>query len=293
MKSMRSYLKLLRLTQWSKNGFVLMPLIFGGHLPYFEEVVRVIGMLLAFCFASSATYIFNDYMDMDHDRIHPLKRNRPLAAGEVSLGEAFILAGVLLTVAVASLVAVRAPLPCYFYLAAYVLLQLLYSVKLKNVVMVDVLTISIGFLLRVLGGGSVISVPVSSWLILCTFSIALFLTLGKRRHEVVTLNQDASGHRPVLENYNVGLLDQLLQIVSTSTLIFYCLYSVRGNPAVGIQAEKMMFTIPLVTYGIFRYLYVIYGKAGGGSPTTLLLTDRPLLACVVIWLAACIAIIHY
>lgn len=293
MKSVRSYIKLLRLTQWSKNGFVLMPLIFGGHLPYFEEAVRVMGMLLAFCFASSATYVFNDYMDMDHDRIHPLKKNRPLAAGEVSPGEAFILAGMLMIVAVASLVAVRAPLSCYFYLAAYVLLQVLYSVKLKNVVMVDVLTISIGFSLRVLGGGSVISVPVSSWLILCTFSIALFLALGKRRHEVITLNQDASGHRPVLENYNVGLLDQLLQIVSTSTLIFYCLYSVRGNPAVGIQAEKMMFTIPLVTYGIFRYLYLIYGKAGGGSPTTLLLTDRPLLACVVIWLGACIAIIHY
>ncbi len=287
-----SYLKLMRVTQWTKNGFVLMPLIFGGHLFYLGDVVKVLGMLLAFCLTSSVSYIINDYMDMDLDRVHPLKRFRPLAAGAVSPKGAFTLGGLLMLGALASLSAVGASLACYFFLAAYLVLQILYSVKLKNIVIVDFLTISIGFLLRVLSGGAVIDVPISSWLILCTFSIALFLAVGKRRHEVVMLTEDASNHRPVLANYNVGLLNQVLQVVATSTFIFYCLYSVRGNPAVGIQGEKMMFTIPLVAYGIFRYLYLIYGKEDAGAPSTLLLTDRPILICVVLWMIACIAIIH-
>ncbi len=292
MQHFMSYLKLMRVTQWTKNGFVLMPLIFGGHLFYFGDVVKVLGMLLAFCLTSSVSYIINDYMDMDLDRVHPLKRFRPLAAGAVSPKGAFTLGGLLMLGALASLSAVGASLACYFFLAAYLVLQILYSVKLKNIVIVDFLTISIGFLLRVLSGGAVIDVPISSWLILCTFSIALFLAVGKRRHEVVMLTEDASNHRPVLANYNVGLLNQVLQVVATSTFIFYCLYSVRGNPAVGIQGEKMMFTIPLVAYGIFRYLYLIYGKEDAGAPSTLLLTDRPILICVVLWMIACIAIIH-
>ena len=137
-----------------------------------------------------------------------------------------------------------------------------------------------------------VSLYVSSWLILCTFSVAILLALGKRRHEVVVLNSDAAGHRPVLVNYSVSLLDQLLQVVTTSTFIFYCLYSVKGNPETGVHAEWMMFTIPLVTYGIFRYMYLIYHKEEGGSPTALLLTDPPLLICSILWLAACIAIIY-
>jgi len=168
-------------------------------------------------------------------------------------------------------------------------LQVLYSIQLKNIVMVDVLTLSMGFLLRVLAGGRIIDVSVSSWLILCTFSVAIFLALGKRRHEVVMLAGNAIGHRPVLEKYSIGLLDQLVQVVTTSTLIFYCLYSVIGAEA---QSEMMMFTIPLVTYGIFRYLYLIYGKEEGGSPTALLLTDPPLLGCVALWVMACIGIIY-
>jgi 4-hydroxybenzoate polyprenyltransferase len=290
MRSLKQYLKLMRPTQWIKNGFVLMPIVFVGHLFHFEELVKVAVMLLTFCLASSATYILNDYMDMEQDKLHPLKRNRPLASGEVSPKGAFVLTGALIILALAFLMAVRAPLPCYLFVAAYLALQVLYSVQLKNVVMVDVLAISMGFLLRVLAGGWIINVSVSSWLILCRFSVAIFLALGKRRHEVVMLSGNAIGHRPVLEKYSIGLLDQLVQIVTTSTLIFYCLYSVIG---VGVQSEKMMFTIPLVTYGIFRYLYLIYGKEEGGSPTALLLADRPLLACVALWGAACVGIMYF
>jgi hypothetical protein len=155
-----------------------------------------------------------------------------------------------------------------------------------------VLTISAGFLLRVLGGAVVLSVAVSSWLILCTFSVAIFLALGKRRHEVLILADDACCHRPVLQDYNVALLDQLVQVSTTSTFIFYCLYSVLGTPVHGVEPEKLAWTIPFVTYGIFRYLFLIYHKENGGSPTELLLTDAPLLCCVIIWLATCAAIIY-
>ena len=172
-------------------------------------------------------------------------------------------------------------------------MHFLYSVKLKDIVIVDVLTIAAGFLLRVLAGAVVIDVGVSSWLILCTFSVAIFLALGKRRHEVMILSGDATNHRPVLENYSVAFLDQLLQVATTSTFLFYCLYSVLPHPSTGTESEKMMFTIPFVTYGIFRYLYLIYHKEDGGSPTAMLLTDPPLLLCAILWMIACVAVIYW
>jgi len=270
-----------------------MPLVFSGKLFVQQEFTSVTAMCLAFCLTSSAAYILNDYMDMEQDKAHPLKRSRPLASGQISPGSALILTIALLAAAGLLASMIRSPLHAYAYLAGYIVLQVLYSLALKHLVIIDVLTISTGFLLRVLGGAAAMGSPVSSWLILCTFSVAIFLALGKRRHEVVMLNEDATCHRPVLENYNVALLDQLLQVVATSTFIFYCLYSVRGNPATGIEAEKMMFTIPLVTYGMFRYMYLIYRREDGGSPTALLLTDFPLLLCTILWLIGCIGIIYH
>jgi len=292
MTALKPVFILMRPTQWIKNGFVFMPLVFSARLIFVEDVVRSVVMALAFCLASSATYILNDYADMEQDRVHPLKRNRPLARGDVAPSTALFVMVALLAVAFGILAFMGAPWLCHVILAAYLALQVGYSYALKNVVIVDVLAISTGFLLRVMGGAAAIGVGVSSWLILCTFSLAILLALGKRRHEVVILNDDAVNHRPVLENYNVSLLDQLLQVVTTSTFIFYCLYSVTGNPAAGLTAEKMMFTIPLVTYGIFRYMYLIYHKEDGGSPTTMLLTDPPLMVCAILWLAACTAIIY-
>ncbi len=288
----RALIKLMRPTQWVKNGFVVMPLVFSGHLWVFRDELSVAALVLAFCLASSATYIFNDYVDREQDRAHPVKRTRPLASGEVPAGAAFVLMSVLLTgaVAVTGLV-VGKPLTLVLILS-YLGLQVLYCFVLKNVVILDVLSIATGFLLRVLAGASAIGVGVSSWLVLCTFSLATLISLGKRRHEVVILNDDATNHRPVLENYNVSFLDQLLQVSTTSTFIFYCLYSVRGNPALGIESEKMMFTIPLVTYGIFRYMYLVYHQGRGGSPTRLLISDPPLLLCTTVWLVACVAIIY-
>ncbi|MEW6348649.1 MAG: decaprenyl-phosphate phosphoribosyltransferase [Thermodesulfobacteriota bacterium] len=293
MKSILALIRLMRPTQWVKNGFVVMPLIFSGHLQVYEDVVRALGVMAAFCLASSATYIFNDYVDREQDRAHPVKRRRPLASGETSAWAALLLMSALLVAALAVVVFLVGRTESIVLLLSYLGLQVLYSFLLKNIVILDVLSIATGFLLRVLAGASAISVGVSSWLILCTFSLATLLALGKRRHEVVILNNDATNHRPVLENYNVAFLDQLLQISTTSTFIFYCLYSVRGNPDVGIASEKMMLTIPLVTYGIFRYLYLVYHKGDGGSPTNLLLNDAPLLVCTIIWLVACVGIIYF
>lgn len=293
MNSVGSLVKLMRPGQWIKNGFVLMPLVFSGRLFFPYESIKTFGVFICFCLAASATYIINDYMDMDQDRIHPLKRNRPLASGAVSPMIALTFAGSLILLTLLTSAFFHLPVFTIGVLVSYVILHCLYSWKLKNLVIIDVLVISTGFLLRVLAGSSALSVGVSSWLVLCTFSVAIFLALGKRRHEVMFLNGEAVSHRPVLESYSVGFLDQLLQVVTTSTFIFYCLYSVKASPGTDIQSEKMMLTIPFVTYGIFRYLYLIYHKENGGSPTALLLTDPPLLTCVTLWLAACIYVIYW
>lgn len=292
MNLVGSLIKLARPGQWIKNGFVLMPLVFSGRLFCPDDTIKTLGVFMSFCLAASATYIINDYMDMDRDRIHPLKRSRPLASGAVSPVIGLTLAANLILLMFLTTLLFHLPLFTLGVMISYILLHCLYSWRLKNWVIIDVLIISAGFLLRVLAGTSALSVGVSSWLVLCTFSVAIFLALGKRRHEVVFLNGEAISHRPVLESYSVGFLDQLLQIVTTSTFIFYCLYSVKAGPGTDIQSEKMMFTIPFVTYGIFRYLYLIYHKEDGGSPTTLLLTDPPLLICVTLWLISCVIIIY-
>ncbi len=257
-----------------------------------DAVIKSVGMFLAFCAAASATYIINDYMDMEQDRLHPKKKDRPLASGAVAPGKALALAVVLIGGVLAALLVVKTPWLAISALVAYIMLQLAYSTYLKHIVIIDVFALSTGFLFRVAGGAAVINVSVSSWLLLCTFSLAIFLALGKRRHEVLYLPEDAVNHRPVLESYSMLFLDQLLQVVTTSTLIFYCLYCVRSTPDMGASPEKLMLTIPFVIYGIFRYMYLIYHKEDGGSPTALILTDAPLLACTIFWLMAFIAIIY-
>jgi 4-hydroxybenzoate polyprenyltransferase len=293
MKFLKSTFKLMRPAQWIKNGFVFMPLVFSGRLYFLDDCLKAIGMALAFCLASSATYILNDYLDMEQDRVHPLKKHRPLASGELAPWTALITMVLLVVGAFFLGEATHAGPAGLAFLAAYLILQVLYSLKLKNILLIDVLTISTGFLFRVLAGAMAISLMVSSWLFLCTFSVSILLALGKRRHEALLLNGDAVSHRPVLENYSVLLLDQLLQVVTTSTFIFYCLYSVKDHSTSGIQSEMMVFTIPMVTYGIFRYMYLIYHKKDGGSPTNLLLTDPPLLSCTIVWLITCITIIYF
>ncbi len=243
-----------------------------------------------FCALSSAVYLFNDVTDRVSDQQHPTKRRRPVASGQLSATVALAAAGVLGAggVVAASLVGAGLGVTAGAYLA----LLLLYSATLKNIVIIDVLTIASGFVLRAVAGALAVDVPISHWLLVCTTLLALFLALSKRRHELVLLAEGAVSHRQILQEYTPYLLDQMISVVTASTLIAYSVYATSAETAARLGTDYLGMTIPFVLYGIFRYLYLVHRKEGGGSPSTLLVTDRPLLACVALW-ALCVTLILY
>ena len=261
-----SVLKALRLTlrpeQWTKNLLVFAGVMFGGHLLDGTALVHAVGAFVAFCALSSTVYIFNDLADREADTQHPLKCMRPIAAGDLSPTVA-IAAGVVLA-----------------------------GAALKHLVIVDVLVIAGGFVLRAVAGAVAIDVPISHWLLICTTLLALFLALSKRRHELTLLGNGAIGHRRILEEYSPYLLDQMIAVVTASTLVAYTLYTTDAATTSRLGTSRLGLTIPFVLYGIFRYLYLIHQKRGGGNPSTMLVTDRPLLACVALW-ALSVAVILY
>jgi 4-hydroxybenzoate polyprenyltransferase len=271
----------MRLEQWTKNLLVFGGLMFGGRLLDPSAVWRAIAAFAIFCALSSTVYLFNDLADRDADRSHPLKRSRPLASGALAPQMAMLAAGVLAVVALSGAVLLGRP----FALVAggYLALLLLYSTSLKHVVIVDVLTIAGGFVLRAVAGAVVVDVPIGHWLVVCTTLLALFLALSKRRHELVLLGDGATGHRRILEEYSPYLLDQMIAVVTASTLIAYTLYATSTETAQRFGTDRLGLSVPFVLYGIFRYLYLVHQKRGGGSPAAMLLADRPLLACVALW----------
>ena len=281
----------LRPTQWTKNLFVAAALIFAKKVFDVPSVLRTLAAIAVFTLLAGSHYIVNDLLDVGEDSIHPRKSRRPIAAGRIGRGEAVALAAVL---AAASLVLAYLLSPAFFgAAAAYVVLQLAYSYKLKHVVILDIFLVASGFVLRVIAGGLVIAVPISPWLLLCTMLLALFLAISKRRHELRLLAADASRHRPILEEYSFGLLDQMISIVTACTVIAYCLYTVSEETVRKFGTDRLIYTTPFVLYGIFRYLYLIYMKDEGGTPEELILKDKPLLASIVLWIATAVAIIYY
>jgi 4-hydroxybenzoate polyprenyltransferase len=281
----------LRPTQWTKNLFVAAALIFAKKVFDVPSVLRTLAAIAVFTLLAGSHYIVNDLLDVAEDRVHPRKSRRPIAAGRIGRGEAVALAAVL---AAASLVLADLLSPEFFgAAAAYVVLQLAYSYKLKHVVILDIFLVASGFVLRVIAGGLVIAVPISPWLLLCTMLLALFLAISKRRHELRLLAADASRHRPILEEYSFGLLDQMISIVTACTVIAYCLYTVSEETVRKFGTDRLIYTTPFVLYGIFRYLYLIYMKDEGGTPEELILKDKPLLASIVLWIATAVAIIYY
>jgi 4-hydroxybenzoate polyprenyltransferase len=281
----------LRPTQWTKNLFVAAALIFAKKVFDVPSVLRTLAAIAVFTLLAGSHYIVNDLLDVAEDRVHPRKSRRPIAAGRIGRGEAVALAAVL---AAASLVLADLLSPAFFgAAAAYVVLQLAYSYKLKHVVILDIFLVASGFVLRVIAGGLVIAVPISPWLLLCTMLLALFLAISKRRHELRLLAEDASRHRPILEEYSFGLLDQMISIVTACTVIAYCLYTVSEETVRKFGTDRLIYTTPFVLYGIFRYLYLIYMKDEGGTPEELILKDKPLLASIVLWIATAVAIIYY
>jgi 4-hydroxybenzoate polyprenyltransferase len=285
----------LRPSQWSKNVFVLAPLVFAHELGDPRLVGRALLAFLLFCATSSAVYLCNDIIDRDKDRLHPHKRHRPLAAGTLSITAAALSAAALAT---GSTVLAWWLEPRFFlFLLAYVVVNLAYSLALKRVVILDVMTLSVGFVLRVLAGAAAVGVAVSAWLVLCTTFLALFLAFSKRRHELLLLSEDAAKQREVLSHYSPAFLDQMINVVSASSLIAYAMYAVADETIEKFGTDRLLWTVPFVLFGIFRYLYLVYQVPphrvhAPRSPTEALLGDLPFLANFVLWAATAIWIIY-
>ncbi len=285
----RALLVSLRPHQWPKNLVVLAALAFSKHLFEADAVARALLAVVIFCALSGATYVLNDLIDLERDRLHPQKRLRPLASGAlpVSVGRwaglALALGGLAASLALGGRFALAA--------LAYVALNVAYSFVLKHAVILDVLSIAIGFVVRAVAGALAIDVAFSDWLLVCTILLALFLALAKRRHELVTL-QDAAGHRQILAEYSPYLLDQMIAVVTASCLTAYAFYTLAPDTIEKYRTDRLSLTIPFVIYGIFRYLYLVHRREQGGSPSDVLLTDRPLLLAVALWAVAVVAIVY-
>jgi 4-hydroxybenzoate polyprenyltransferase len=288
-------LRSLRPGQWTKNLLVFAGLLFGNAsvgrgLFDGPTLVRAAVAFALFCGLSGVVYIVNDVMDRDADRRHPIKARRPIASGALPVGAAMAAVVIIGTGALAG----AAWLGRTFLLvaASYFVLQVLYSGPLKHIVIIDALTLSIGFVLRAVAGAVAVDVEISHWLLVCTTLLALFIALAKRRHEIVLLADDAANHRPILKEYSPYLLDQMIGVVTSSTLIAYVFYTISPETQAKFGTPWLGLTIPFPLYGIFRYLYLVHRRDGGGSPADMLLTDRPLLACVALW-ALAVALIIY
>jgi 4-hydroxybenzoate polyprenyltransferase len=280
----------LRPEQWTKNTIVFAGLIFGLELFDRTAVLRSLLAFAVFCALSGVVYLFNDIMDREADRQHPLKARRPIASGALSPFLAGGAAAALAAVALAAAFALG--IPFGVVALSYVLLQAAYSGPLKHIVILDVLTIAAGFVLRAAAGAVVIGVPISHWLLVDTTLLALFLALSKRRHELVLLADGATGHRPILGEYSPYLLDQMVSVVTASTLVAYIFYCISPETVQKFGTDMLGLTIPFPLYGIFRYLYLVHRREGGGSPSQMLLNDRPLLVCVALWVLAVVVIVY-
>lgn len=299
---MKALIGVMRPKQWTKNAFVFIGLIFSGQALHILSLERSIIAFFAFCLASSAIYILNDIGDLERDRQHPVKRFRPLASGRLPVSWAIALMCVVLFVCgglVASLFAlpVRSDLHAAWgganvlfalTITGYILMNVLYNLRLKHVVLVDVFCIAIGFVLRTIGGTVVIPVSTSPWLYLVICFLSLFLAFGKRRQELVLLQDDASSHRKILKEYSIGMLDQMIMIVVACTLMAFSLYTIQGQTG----HQHLIVTIPFVLYGMFRYLYLVYMRMEGGSPDEVLLRDKHILGSVLCCVVTIILVLY-
>ena len=275
------YLTSMRPKQFIKNFFVFVGIIFTGNLLNISMLAKVTGSFLVFCLISGAVYLINDIVDIEKDRNHPRKKNRPLAAGLISVRGAVTAAVLVASAALSSAFALSPTLG--IITMAYFALMILYSFYLKNIILLDVFTIATGFVLRVVAGTEVISIYLSPWAVMCTFFLALFLALGKRRNEKIVLGENANSHRVSLDSYTLPLLDQMISIVTTSTIVSYFLYTFKYG-----QSLSSFLSTPFVLFGLFRYLYLVYADNSGGSPEEIVIKDRPLQISLLLWMGASI-----
>jgi 4-hydroxybenzoate polyprenyltransferase len=282
-------LKTMRPKQWPKNVFIFTALVFDEKLFTPSPLLKTIAAFILFCLTSSAVYLINDVADIEKDRQHPTKRLRPLPSGQLKPSVA-IAAGVLVPLVTLPL-SFSLNLYFGFVALAYLLTMTAYSFVLKNIVILDVLTVAAGFVLRAVAGAVVISVPISPWLYVCTTLLALFIGISRRRHELVLLAENANEHRASLNEYSLPLLDQMIAVVTSATIIAYSLYTFSAPNLPPNHA--MMLTIPFVLYGLFRYLYLIHVEHKGGTPEEIFLSDLPLIIDLGLWALAVIVILYF
>lgn len=280
----------MRPKQWVKNLLVFAALIFSENLFDLIRLLQTLSAFVAFCLASGAVYIVNDLVDCENDRSHPQKSKRPIASGRVGIGPAIATA----------VVSVLLALTGGFWLdwrfgallAGYLAMQLAYSLWLKKVVVLDVMIVAAGFAIRAVSGTFVVHVRLSPWLFVCTILLALFLAIAKRRHELVNLEGGGVSHRSVLGQYSQTLLDQMIAVATSATVIGYCLYTIAPETVAKFGTSNLILTVPFVLYGIYRYLYLVYRQEQGGAPEKVLFTDPPLFISVLLWLASTIAVLY-
>jgi len=271
----------MRPHHWVKNVFVFAGLLFSKNIfsPYLLGKVSV-GFMI-FSLAASSIYILNDIIDIENDRQHPKKKNRPLASGRLSNSGAWAAAVILALLAVSS--AFWIDRQFFVIVVIYIFINIFYTLRLKHLVILDVMCIASGFVLRVLAGTALAGVIASNWLIICTITLSLFLGFSKRRHEIVLIGNDAKNHRKVLANYSLPFLDQMISVATACTVIAYALYTVSEETITRFGTRNLIFTLPFIFYGIYRYLYLIHEKRTGGNPTSAVLHDRPLLINCLLW----------
>lgn len=281
----------LRPQQWTKNFVVVAALIFAERLYHVPSLVLAGGAFVVFCLLSGAVYLVNDLADLEGDRRHPVKRMRPLPSGALSPSVAKAGAVGFAALGLAGSFAIGARFAAVAVL--YYVAMVAYSLLLKNIVVVDVLVVAMGFVLRALAGAVAIGVAFSHWLLICTLLFALFLALAKRRQELTLLAAGAAEHRRILGEYSPYLLDQMIAVVTASTVVSYALYTLAPETVSRLGTDRLVWTLPFVLYGILRYLYLVHQKEEGGNPSTVLLNDRPILVTVALWAATVVALIYH
>lgn len=305
------YLRLIRVHQWIKNGFVFVPLLFSQHLFDLYYFLDALSAFIVFCFASSAIYVINDIVDVEADRAHPVKKDRPLPSGDISTGAAIVTASFMLVLVLWLMMYFNNEF--IFLVVGFIVLNVVYSFWLKNVVLLDIFSIAAGFSIRVLAGAFAIQVPISSWLLLTTMFISLFLGVMKRRSELVLVseyskqnlrtgdvtddkisknNQTGTQSRKVLRQYSLNFADQMATIAAAGVIICYALYSVAPRTVSIFQTERLIYTTPFVVFGIFRFMYLEYIGGKAENTTRLIATDLYMILDVIIYILATIVIIY-
>lgn len=280
----------IRPQQWIKNLLIFGPLIFSMNLFDIPMVMQTVLAFIAFSLAGSAVYLLNDIIDVEKDKAHPVKRNRPIASGKLPKNVALVFMAII--GAGALVLSWDLSQTLAYVIIIYLVNNIFYSFKLKHIVLIDVGSLSLGFVLRVFAGAAVIGVEASPWLIMCTILLSSFLGFAKRRHELVLLGEDNANHRSVLAEYSPHLLDQLILISAASTVMSYALYTVNAMTVANFGTTNLIYTVPFILYGVFRYLFLIHNRKKGGDPAKVLLNDAPMVLNIVVWLSVCVYMVY-